>query len=335
MQTPKPRLFLGVDGGGTKTEFILIDAAGQLLARHQTATSYYLQIGLDGLRDLLRDGVAATLAAADTGAEALTYAFFGLPAYGEDSAIDPRLDTLPETILGHRRYRCGNDMICGWAGSLGGADGINIVAGTGSIAYGERLGVAARCGGWGELFGDEGSAYWIAIQGLNAFSRMSDRRAPRGPLYELLKTHFALKEDLDLCARMMGEETGRNRVAALSQLVARAAGEDDAAAIDIFARAAGELAAMIEAIRRRIGYGAQEAVSVSYSGGVFRSGETILRPLRQHLTATGAPFRLTAPLLPPGIGAAIYAARLSETPLAPQAIQALQSSPLGTPARHG
>ena len=39
----------------------------------------------------------------------------------------------------------------------------------------------ARVGGWGELFGDEGSAYWIAVQGLNAFTRMSDGRARPRP----------------------------------------------------------------------------------------------------------------------------------------------------------
>ncbi|MEI9903464.1 MAG: BadF/BadG/BcrA/BcrD ATPase family protein [Asticcacaulis sp.] len=73
-------------------------------------------------------------------------------------------------------------MICGWAGSLAGADGINIVAGTGSIGYGERLGRGARAGGWGEVFSDEGSAYWIAVQGLAAFARMSDGRLAKGPL---------------------------------------------------------------------------------------------------------------------------------------------------------
>ena len=84
-------------------------------------------------------------------------------------------------MLGHDRYSCDNDMVCGWAGSLAGEDGINVISGTGSMTYGERQGVGHRVGGWGELFGDEGSAYWIAAQGLNAFTRMSDGRLPHGP----------------------------------------------------------------------------------------------------------------------------------------------------------
>ena len=68
-----------------------------------------------------------------------------------------------------------------------------IVAGTGSIAYGEYAGRHARAGGWGDLFGDEGSAFWIAREGLRLFSRMSDGRAARGPLYDLLRERFELE----------------------------------------------------------------------------------------------------------------------------------------------
>ncbi|MFZ1094840.1 MAG: BadF/BadG/BcrA/BcrD ATPase family protein, partial [Xanthobacteraceae bacterium] len=170
--------FLGVDGGGTKTHFVLVDSDGKLAAAHEGPTSDHLQVGIDGVREVLAAGLAALFREAGMDGSAVTYAFFGLPAHGEDSAAQVLLDGLPEPLLGHRRYRCGNDMICAWAGSLGGEDGINIVAGTGSIGYGERKGRSARAGGWGEIFGDEGSAYWIAAQGLNIFTRMSDGRLP-------------------------------------------------------------------------------------------------------------------------------------------------------------
>jgi len=309
-------VFLGVDGGGTKTEFVLIDAAGQVRARHQTATTYYLQIGMDGLARVLGDGVAAILAKAKLSADDIRYAFFGLPAYGEDSQLQDRLDALPEAVLGHHRYRCGNDMVCGWAGSLAGQDGINIVAGTGSIGYGERKGVAVRCGGWGEVFGDEGSAYWIAVQGLNAFSRMSDGRMPAGPLHRIMRKHFDVSVDLDVCGRVMGDgEPSRDKIASLSRLVAEAAAEKDVTAMAIFDSAARELAAIVEAIRVQLGYGSRETVLLSYSGGVFRSGDLVLSPLRRHLSGYSARYSLSDPQFAPSIGAALYAARLSGQPL--------------------
>lgn len=87
-----------------------------------------------------------------------------MPGYGEVSAGIPVLDAAPHPKLGHERYACDNDMVCGWAGSLGGADGINVISGTGSMTYGEHRGCGTRVGGWAELFGDEGSAYWIATR---------------------------------------------------------------------------------------------------------------------------------------------------------------------------
>lgn len=315
-------LFLGVDGGGTKTHFVLVDRDGSIVAWCEGPSSYYPEIGLDGLRDVLSEGLATLFYPARIDGSAIAHAFFGVPAYGEDSAVQGVLDALPEPMLGHRRYRCGNDMVCAWAGSLGGEDGINIVAGTGSIGYGERRGRSARVGGWGEVFGDEGSAYWIAVQGLNTFTRMSDGRLTKGPLYSAFKGAFDLGADLDLCAKVMNAHT-RGSLAAMSRLVARAALDGDSSAIRIFDEAARELAAIVEAVRQALEFESDETVPVSYSGGVFNAGKLILDPLKRHLDVRSRTYRLKAPILTPSGGAAIYAAKLAGQPLSVAAMERL------------
>jgi N-acetylglucosamine kinase-like BadF-type ATPase len=315
-------LFLGVDGGGTKTHFVLVDGDGNLAASHEGPSSYYLEIGMDGLRRVLADGLAALLGQAGIDGNAVTHAFFGLPAYGEDSVAQVVLDALPAELLGHRRYRCGNDMVCAWAGSLGGEDGINIVAGTGSIGYGERRGESARAGGWGEVFGDEGSAYWIAVQGLNIFTRMSDGRLPKGPLHGAFTASLGLDTDLDICAKVLNARD-RGSIAALSQLVARAAHDGDAFAIRIFDDAARELAAVVAAVQQALGFAGDERVAVSYSGGVFKAGPLVLEPLRRHLAGLSGSYHLRTPILMPSMGAAIYAAKLAGAPLSVAALQRL------------
>jgi len=315
--------FLGVDGGGTKTRFILVNGDGKLAAAHEGPTSDHLQVGIDGVRDVLAGGVAALYREAGMDGSPIAYAFFGLPAYGEDSAAQVLLDGLPEPLLGHRRYRCGNDMICAWAGSLGGEDGINIVAGTGSIGYGERKGRSARAGGWGETFGDEGSAYWIAAQGLNIFTRMSDGRLPKGPLHASLRRHLGLEADLDLCAKL-ADTSSRRAIAAMAELVARAARDGDIEAIRVFDDAARELAAIIEAVRQALEFEPGERVPISYSGGVFNAGELILSPLRHHIERYSKTYELKTPMLAPSLGAAIYAARVVAQPLSPAAIERLR-----------
>ncbi len=190
--------YLGVDGGGSKTAFALIASDGTILARATAPPSYYFNSNFDVVESALAQGVTDVCAQAGIESSDITAAFFGLPGYGEASADVEKLDAVPGKVLGHDRYSCDNDMVCGWAGSLAGEDGINVISGTGSMTYGERQGTGHRVGGWGELFGDEGSAYWVATQGLNAFSRMSDGRSSRGPLYALLTDRLALAGDLDL-----------------------------------------------------------------------------------------------------------------------------------------
>jgi len=317
-------MFLGVDGGGTKTAFALIDSAGRVLARHQESSAYHVEIGLDGLAAMLTSGCATLFAAAGVTASDVSYAFFGLPAYGEDRHVQQQLDALPRAVLGHGRYLCGNDMLCSWAGSLACADGISVIAGTGSMAYGEFAGRSARAGGWGELFSDEGSAHWIARAGLGLFSRMSDGRAPRGPLYPLMRERLALQDDLDLCQVVYGELKGeRSRIAALSRMVSEAAAQGDRQAQAIIDAAAAELVALVDAVRGALGVADGQGVAVSYTGGLFGEDGPLHAPFATALAARGAAYRLGPPRLAPVLGAALYAARSAGTPLSAAALDCL------------
>jgi N-acetylglucosamine kinase-like BadF-type ATPase len=172
------------------------------------------------------------------------------------------------------------------------------------------------------VFGDEGSAYWIAVQGLNVFTRMSDGRLPRGPLHNAFRASFGLGADLDICAKVLNEHS-RGSIAAISKLVARTAEDGDVAAIRIFDDAARELAAVVEAVRQALEFEPGEGVPLSYSGGVFNVGALILGPFQRHLAGTSGSYRLTAPIAAPSVGAAIYAAKLAAQPLSVTAIQRL------------
>ncbi|GAA1644856.1 N-acetylglucosamine kinase [Actinoplanes couchii] len=301
-------MYLGVDGGGTKTAFCLIDEHGTLRAEARTASIHYLTSGIDIVEPLLREGVGEVCATAGITPADITHAFFGIPCHGEVAADVPILDALPRTVLGTGRYGCGNDMICGWAGSLGGHDGINVVAGTGSIAYGENGDRRARASGWSELFGDEGSGYWVAIQGLNAFSRMSDGRLPRGPLADMLRDTLGLADDLDVIDVVLNRWQGdRARIAALSHAVVRAADAGDTASRAILARAGRELAALADAEAAALDFPGGAAVPVSYSGGMF----TVPLLLDAFRDALDDRYDVREPLLDPHLGAAVYAARLA------------------------
>jgi N-acetylglucosamine kinase-like BadF-type ATPase len=319
-------VFLGVDGGGTTTDFCLVTHDGDLAAAVVAPSCYYLgsDVGLVGR--VLAQGVTAVCDQADITPGDIEQAFFGLPGYGEVGADVAALDAAPGAVLGHGRYTCDNDMVCGWAGSLGAADGINVISGTGSMAYGERGGAQARVGGWGEAFGDEGSGHWIAVRGLQAFSQMSDGRLPTGLLLDTLRQHLQLRHDLDLIDIVLHRwHRQRQQVAKLARIVVGAAQAGDVACLGILADAGRELALLAVAARHRLHFEDQVLVPVSYSGGVFTASE-VLTPFARRLTEARENYELRLPLYAPAVGAALYAAKRAGTPLNADALRHLAKS---------
>ena len=322
--------FLGCDGGGTKTDLVIVTGEGRLAASLHAPSTYYLSSrsrGIELVSEVLDEAVPAVCSQTGIAPGDVRFAFFGLPGYGEVPADVLRLDAAAARALQHGRFRCDNDMLCGWAGSLGGADGINVIAGTGSMTYGRRAGVGVRVGGWGELFGDEGSGYWIGIRALRAFSKMSDGRAERGPLHDMLSRAMELDADIDLIGLVLHRWQGaRQQIAALAPAVSEAARSGDRCAQAILTAAATELIGLVEATRRRLGFNSGEIVPLSYSGGVFAMPE-VLDGFLTGINTLPASYRVRRPRYAPAIGAALYAATLAGAPLDDAALQALPAIP--------
>lgn len=319
-------MFLGIDGGGTKTAFILVNQDGDVLASHKSSTCYYMSVGMEKAQQVIEQGIEAICQIAKIKPSDIKFTFAGLPAYGESSKDLTQLNALLSNKIASDRYVCDNDMVNGWAAGLGGIDSINIVAGTGSIAYGEFEEASSRAGGWGEIIGDEGSAYWIAVQGLKNFSRMADGRQAQTELYSLIKSQYKLENDLDLIDLIHNKWLGaRTQIADVCKIVGQAAEAGDSVAIKIFKLAAVELAEVIDSLRKNLAYPDNKELFVTYSGGVFNSGELILAPLKAELHKRSKNYKLIAPKYSPVLGSAIYAAKCSGMPLTSHALDNLAS----------
>ena len=92
-------MFLGVDSGGTKTDFILISRSGEIIATHTEPTTYYHQVGLETAKHIIKNGVEAVCAQANIVADNIIFGFFGIASYGENRVITKQLDELPAQIL--------------------------------------------------------------------------------------------------------------------------------------------------------------------------------------------------------------------------------------------
>lgn len=144
-----------------------------------------------------------------------------------------------------------------------------------------------------------------------------------GPLLDVLREHLALRSDLELVDIALNRwQVRRREVAALSRPLVDAARRGDEAASDILDGAAEELALLLDTTRRRLGFPSGERVPVSYSGGVFSVGE-VLASFSGLLAEQDARYDLRAPLWSPVLGGALYAARLSGSPLGAEALARL------------
>ena len=212
----------------------------------------------------------------------------GLPCFGESEDGDRDLQQAFKNAFPSIPIYLTNDVEVGWAGSLCLAPGINVVAGTGSIAFGKNeSGITARCGGWSEFFSDEGSCYWIGCRVLQLFSKQADGRAPKDELYSLVRKEFGIKNDFEIIDLVHNEYiNNRDKVAALQLLARDAALAGSCCARNLYMEAAGELCKMVTAIRDQLKF-KQQPFPVSYSGGLFKAGELILQHFNEYVIKAG------------------------------------------------
>jgi glucosamine kinase len=149
------------------------------------------------------------------------------------------------------------------AGAFLGAPGVVVIAGTGSMASGWNGEGSARAGGHGFLLGDEGSAYWIGRAAVRAALRWQDGIGGGSRMIHRAVLQ-ATAQDLDaLIDEVCSHPAERNRLTALAPVVTELAAEDPEAR-KIALRAAEHLAALAEAVRRRLG-----PLPVAGAGRVF------------------------------------------------------------------
>jgi N-acetylglucosamine kinase-like BadF-type ATPase len=267
--------FLGVDGGQSSTTAVIGDARGGIVgwgsagpcnhAAAPEARAKFLRV----MRECL--GQAADRAGLKP--ESSRWSFkatcLGMSGGPDDKAalLDEVLES-GHTIVTH-------DAAIALSGATSGEPGIIVIAGTGSMAFGRNVrGEAARAGGWGYIFGDEGGAFDIARQALRAVLREHEGWGARTALTPALLEAAAASDANEMLHSFYGPAWPRSRVAGLARTVSQIAEEGDPIALRLLHQAANELALLAGSVRRGLWSEAELALSpvlVSWAGGVFES----------------------------------------------------------------
>lgn len=294
---------LGLDSGGSKTEAVVINRAGRVLARARAE-------GLDPMAD---EGWQARLGLLAAELGPVSGAVLGLPCHGEIATASALQRVVVADLFGPQAVVL-NDVAVAFNGALAGGEGVLVLAGTGSMAWARGPLGTHRVGGWGHLFGDEGSAHWIGRAALGLASQHLDgRKPPSGFAHGLLREMGVATEDL------LGWTYGKNTragVASVAAFVSRLAQAGVDEATDLMTEAARHLALAGRAAGRLAGLDAP--LRWSFAGGVMQDA-TVMAGLT---AALGPP---VPPILPPVGGAALAAAKAAGWDTGPAFIAALQA----------
>jgi len=292
--------YLGVDGGGTKTLACIVDDKGKLVFKNISGPTNILENGEVIFRKNIRELLTPVLSEIKPEE---TISCFGLPAVGEfrddikmlRKIIKEEVQIEPNFIV--------NDVVVGWAGGNLARDGIHLVAGTGTIAYGRKGNREVRVSGWGSIIGDEGSAYYIGVETLREVSKELDGRSKKSLLSIMLFEELGLKDTLDFINFIYDpNKDKRSEIASVAKITYEIALKGEKKAIKILKESAKELVLTVVTVKKKLRL---MYPVVTYSGSVIEKNEIMRTEFIKALHEEG--YKVRPPQLSPVLGAIVYA----------------------------
>lgn len=295
----KRQVVVGVDGGGTKTLALAVEVGGQGQTRGAAGSSNLHAVGFDTACAAIESAIAQAAGEAEIAALCL-----GLAGAGRPQDVE-RFRTWARMKFPHTALKVVSDAeILLAAGALTGA-ALALVCGTGSIVYGRTArGELIRAGGWGYLFGDEGSGFAIGAAALRAVTQAHDGRGAPTLLTDLILARRGVDNATGLVASLYSAPNPRAEIASLAELVEQAAAQNDALALSLLDEAARELARMAAAVYHRLD---EKSVPLILSGGVILNGARLAEKFHQHCADLGLQFSAFVPVPEPAVGAVLLA----------------------------
>jgi N-acetylglucosamine kinase-like BadF-type ATPase len=281
------QLVVGLDGGGTKTEAILADPSGTILCQKTGGPSNFQILGVEKAATVILDLVQQCSAEANCQAGDIAVVVAGLTGAGREADRNRMLDAVREEMkrrdLSFERVIIESDARIALEGAFGGAAGIILIGGTGSIAFGKgHDGSIYRVGGWGRILGDEGSGYAIGREGLNAVTRQLDGRIRSTILTTLVGQKFGLTSQEKIIQAVYKEQFD---VASIAPLVIHGASQHDLECERILNKATFELTEHVRALLLKIEAAsrgrARQKIPLAFIGGLL-ANDTLLRKIVHH-----------------------------------------------------
>lgn len=240
----KRKYLLGIDGGGTKTEFLLTDSDEKEIRRVILGASNPVSAGIENTYSLLDDGIKEICKGLNR-SEISVYAGIA----GAKSGDNQQLINTFLSKFGFTSFNCGSDVDLALEAALKGKNGVAVIMGTGIVAYAQNGEKLHRSGGIGYMIDKGGSGFHFGSDALNSAFEFIDGRGGSETLYKLVEQMLG-KAPEDSVSDIYGG--GAAYVASFAPAVFEAFKLGDSKAAEIIDRNAYEAAKIINGARKSL-----------------------------------------------------------------------------------
>lgn len=297
--------FLGIDGGGTKTETALgFDDTHMRwgLAGPSNPRAVPRSVAVQNILQAIRQAELGSVR------NRPYQAVFGIAGLDKPGDFRPMRAILSRTLRGIIRpnFTLVSDVIIALASGTSEQNAAIVISGTGSNALARGPKGQTQAGGRGHRLADEGSGYAQGLAALHAVTKAKDGRGPKTLLTRFVLRHFHIKKLDELMDIVYEPKFGKPQIAALAIYVQFAAEYGDKVAKNILSIAADELALLATTVIKKSGL-QRQAFPLVTVGGIFKCPIVLPTRFRAAVRAVAPKVKFVRPDQRPAYGAWVMA----------------------------
>lgn len=289
---------IGIDGGGSKTEFCLYDEFGKILKTLliDEPSNYHL-VGIEKVKNIISKGIAQV-------SDGYSFDIVGAGLSGVDREADREKIVSIFKEIRVKKFFIQNDGVTALWGATGGI-GILIIAGTGSIMITRNEnGNIHRAGGWGYAFEEFCGGYWFVTKAIRSLLDCKDGLGIQSTLEDKLTTFFNVKDTADLIYLYYSGNFDKSNISSGAKIVLEEAQKGDKLSMLVLKSGLENAMKMVEILKKRSGF--KENFIFSYTGGIFKS-EYFLKRFKKVFELYFPEAVFVDPKFGPAVGAAMMA----------------------------
>ncbi|MFC2083929.1 N-acetylglucosamine kinase [Bacteroidota bacterium] len=303
---------IGFDGGGTKTKCVVTNDNLEVQYECTGGPSNFLMLGnqkvTDTIISLLNESITKLNITYDD-VDGIVLGSTGAGRRSDAENLEKDFNSLAENKgIKLKNFRVESDARIALEGAFSGKPGCILIAGTGSIMFGkDKDGNIHRVGGFGRFIGDEGSGYMLGKKGLNAVAKQFDGRGDKTNLSKILKTNYSINDPSTLITEIYKNNFN---ISSIAPHIIKCAETGDEICLSIIEEEVEELILHLYSMQKKLNVG---NLNVCLIGSIISTNNFFSKTLKDKVSSKLKNISVLEPELPPALGAALMAKKLTST----------------------